>query len=226
MKNALKILGFFSGLILIGALLVIGFIFGLSKITPYKYEVPKPIYRPGTVWKFSASFFNPSNELLSVDTLLATIHDERIMMQQNKMTWEIQGKPNTKMPTGIIENQLRLCLHPPTFNFRYQRFTQFSAYPEIHFPIAPNKNWEGKIRLQSLATKETGQALDYTSKIINIDTLDEKTKNVSIIGQLEAPRGLNTNLITYKDRVGFTRVEYVLANEEKLILELVSRRNL
>lgn len=222
----MKILAVFFGLILGLAALILGGIFAVSKLTPYKYEIPRPIYKPNTEWTYTASFFNASGQIQRVDTLLATILDERIMLQQNKMTWEIKGRPETRQPTGMIENQLRMCLHPPTFNEDYTRFTQFSAYPEIHYPAKLKKRWEGKVRLLSLATEETGQSLNYLSRITAIDSLDERTRLISIEGLLDSPTGENVNVMTYKDRVGFTKVAYRLANGERMDLELVSGRRL
>jgi len=223
MKKTLKITGIVLGCI-VGIILLIGIIvFAGSEMMSAKYGVKNPTLEPGKTWIYEANFYGQEGNLINQDTLKLRIYNDRFLFTQNKLTWTLKKDGTTKY-TGFVENQEKIWIHPIRFE-NYYEYTEYSAFPEIRFPLKEGRTWKAKLTLGSYATEESGSSVKVNYEIIGIDTLANKPLNrkVKILGKGKSDLGVYENKMIFSDSLGFEKFTYKKANDKKLVLKLIEK---
>lgn len=225
MKKALKIFGIIVGSIIGLIIGIMVFVYIGSKMMNAKYETKNPTYEPNKAWIYKAKFLDQESDATRTDTITLKTYNERFMMTQNKLTWQLNRESEDQVETtGFEESSNRIWLHPPRFDGYYQ-FTEYSAFPEIRYPLEKGRSWKTQLTLGTYATEESGSQMTMKYEIKRIDTLSLNLLNrkVLVLGQGKSGLGNYTNRMVFTDSLGFKKMTYEKEDGEKLLLELIEK---
>ena len=131
----------------------------------------------------------------------------------------------TKELTGVIENKNNLWLHP--FRLNAFQILQFSPFPYFKSNEKKTYYWNLKIGKHWDQLKEIDWKgnLNLKCKYINIGEEDlviplGKFKINKTISSCVSKLGINHLISYYNSDLGFIKIEYILINNEKIILTL------
>ncbi len=120
---------------------------------------------------------------------------------------------------GIIQNEERLWLHPLRAN--QYRFTQYSPFPEVRFPLEEGKQWTGN----NPPTAEYGNTIDCRYEVMSKGIYQGPFGILKdcwfVKGSCNFEEFTNELLMTYHEEHGFIEFSYDIHNGDQVLITLI-----
>lgn len=172
---------------------------------------------------YLATFYDASNNVTQVDTLIYKVYDEKFLLVQQKISWEIIRikKPNGNTEiretnseiTGLVISKEEVWLHPPRLS-DYWRVTEYAPFPKVEFPLVDGSKYFSKLQLGTYANNEIGSEINAEYKVEKVEF-----DNWKITGISQTKLGLFKIVFIYNEKNGFTNFHYSKPNFEQLIIK-------
>lgn len=135
---------------------------------------------------------------------------------------EIYSRVKEVEETGVIEGPDKVWIHPPrSLGFR---FTELTAFPEIHKPFREGKEWTGVLSIGKGWGKWEGIEVQQHYKIAGQKDIAASMMNFTNCWQIDATaeskEGIYRTTFYFHDKYGFVKWEYTRPDSSKVILDL------
>jgi hypothetical protein len=127
--------------------------------------------------------------------------------------------------TGVIEDSLRIFLHPPRSHFFF--YNQFNPFPYVKFPILDNKYWELEFRIPDHALERIprlkNSTLRLTYSMVGMEQYESPWGTENVYRFLA--KGLNDEIETksiylFSKKYGFLKMEFYTVDGIKIVMDL------
>ncbi|MCX2746171.1 hypothetical protein OO013_19995 [Mangrovivirga sp. M17] len=202
-----------------------------------KQEKEVSIYKKEREFVYSVAHFDIQDNLYLLDTLILTTSPKVYSKKygQTKSSWNSSGKNMWRSYSGITENDTVVWIHPPRTNI--YRKLELAPFPMIKYPLEVGNEWTWKLLIGSHysfpghAEWKKGINESFVSNYL----INEEKVLSSNFGKLNcykitsicSNKFKQTELIALYNRdYGFVKLQYNTIDDEKMIMELVSSREL
>ncbi|WP_022822994.1 hypothetical protein [Hymenobacter norwichensis] len=195
-------------------------------------NAPKEIFTEHKEFIYRVSCTSSNGQTASADTLvlLSSGSPWNLNVGQKKIAWgkRTAGKNTGLNGTGVVEDSLRLWIHPPRFD--QYAILELSPFPEVKKPFIPGQQWYWGLEVGSQYAnpawavwqgnmlvktryKATGQQ--------TIETALGKLTCQEILATSTCAAGRSTLRTLYHPEYGFVLLDYVNIDASKMKLQLI-----
>lgn len=172
---------------------------------------------------YVATFYDSINHPIQMDTLIYKLYNEKFLMVQQKVSWDLIRirKINTNTETietsseitGLVVSKEEVWLHPPRLA-NYWMVTEFAPFPKVKLPLVDGLKYQSKLNLGTYANKENGAEVLALYEAKKVEPEIWRIESVS-----NTKKGMFKATFTYHERLGFTLFHYTTPNSEQLIIQ-------
>ncbi|MDD2889194.1 MAG: PDZ domain-containing protein [bacterium] len=174
------------------------------------------IYKAGREWIYKGSFLDIKGKVTSSQSVTLKIPGGDFLEQQIKIRWSYEEGSSEE--TGVIDDSKEVWIHPPREgDFK---FTELTAFPEIHKPFIKGKKWEGVLSIGKGWGKWEGLTIKNAHEIVGQKDVSNFTGCWQVDTKAESKEGIYKATFYFHPEYGFVRWEYTKPDSTKVILDL------